>query len=214
MVASKNLFYIKGKAFPVYRYNVLDKLLIILNNFYWKWIDIFSLKFDVIANIYETSISKEYEREIDLFELSNSKNILHVGCGSYPITAITFSELNGSKIVGIDSNLESVKRAQLSIKKKNIEDKITIKHGNGADFPLDGFDTVIISSCSIPKTKILQNVFENAKPNSKIIVREQYGPNKLIYDCIKYYRDVELVKKINNRAYPTALWESFYLLKK
>jgi len=203
-----------GETYNLYKYSIYDKLSIIKSNTFWKIVDLIASRIEGIGRIYEKSVSKEYMRENKLFDISESRNILHIGCGAYPITAITLSKNNGCKIVGIDRNLRAVNQAIKIVKKMNLQDKVEIRHGDGSNYPISDFDTIIISSCSIPKKPILENIFENARKNSKIIVREIYGANRLVYDLIELYEDIVLVKKIENKPFPTAHWESFYLVKK
>ena len=211
----KNTYFtVKGEKKPVYRYKVIDVFNIKKSNLFWKVVDHLSYKLEKIAKIYEKSISKEYIKELKMFNISDSQNILHIGCGAYPVTAITLSHYNGGKIVGIDLNSRSVKKARKLIEDKKLDDRIIIESGDGASYPVEDFDTIIVSSCSIPKINILKNLFNKAKSNSKIIVRELYGASSLVADCINSHEDIELVKKISNKPFPGSRWESYFLVKK
>jgi precorrin-6B methylase 2 len=195
-------------------YSLIDKYKIKKANIYWKIIDNLSFISKKFAKRYEEDISKEYKDEIKRFKLNNSKNILHIGCGSYPISAITFSKIKDSKVVAIDKNKSAVKKAREIITRKKLNDKIKIKKGDGSSFSIKDFDTIIISGCAIPKTKILKNIFENAKPETKIIVREQNRLSKIILKIAKKYKDIKIVKQMENKPSTKYSWESFYFLKK
>ncbi len=197
-----------------YSYSFYDKIKIWQSNLFWRVVDILSFKLTKVAKIYDNVI-KEYEREIEIFEISESKKILHIGCGSYPITAYTLSNMSKGEIVCIDKSNKAIKRSVRYISDKNLNERISIKHGDGASFPLEGFDTIIISSCSIPKFRILEHLFNNAPPNCKIVVREQPGPGNFVSEYIELCSDkVDVVKKVDNKAFPTAKWDSYCLLKK
>jgi len=205
----------KGKDKNVYSYTLPDKVKIKYINFCWRIFDLLSYKIKKIARIYDKLISSEYIRENKMFDINKSKSILHIGCGSYPLTAMTLSKLNGGKIVGIDKSYSAIKRADKVISDKNLKDQVSVKLGNGSNFPLDDFDTIIVSSCSIPKNMILEHLFENAPKDCKIIVREQHGPAHLVSDYIELYRDnISVEKKIENNAFQTAKWKSYCLVKK
>jgi precorrin-6B methylase 2 len=187
-----------------------------LSNYFWQCIDILSCKMKKIAKIYETTISKEYEKESKIFDISDGKKILHIGCGAYPITALTLAKINGAKIVGIDRNPKSIKLAKNIVQEKNLHTKITIEQGDGTNYHVEDFDTIIISGCSYPKKQILEHVFENAKPQSKIILRASDRSAKSILSCMNLRGDITLVKKIKNYPFPfgkTFGWQSFYLIK-
>lgn len=197
----------------IYKYSLKDKFNITRFNFFWKTVDYIACKIKRFALLYESTISKEYEREGRLFNISDSKNILHIGCGSYPVTAINLAKYNGSQVVGIDTDPRAIKLATKVISKKKLQDKIHINLGDGRTYPLDKFDTIIVSSCSIPKIEILNYIFKTAKLNCKIIVRETYGISKAVVDCINLHDNIKIKNRIDNHPFPTSKWESFYLVK-
>jgi len=205
----------KGEKKPPYSYSLFDMIKIWQSNLFWKVVDILAYKLTKVAKIYDKLIIKEYIREMEIFEISKSKKILHIGCGSYPITSFTLSNMNSGKIVGIDKSNNAIKRATRFISDKNLDECISIKYGDGSNFPLGGFDTIIVSSCSIPKYRILEHLFDNAPSNCKIIVREQPGLGNLVSEYIKLYDDkIDVVKKIDNNAFPTFKWDSYCVVKK
>jgi len=204
-----------GAKKPIYNYDFLDIVTIKNTNIFWKIIDNLSFKLVKLGKFYDKSISNNYIRETKIFDLSKSKNILHIGCGAYPISTIVLSNFTKANIVGIDINPKSVEKATEIIKEKGLGKKIQIKQGDGTSFPIESFDTIIVSSCSVPKSKILEHLFKSSKTNCKIILRERYGPSRLISSYIENYKDfVTIVDKIHNYAFPTLRWDSFYLVKK
>ncbi len=204
----------KGKNDNNFNYSASDVYKIKKLNLYWYIVDILSYRFKRFAIKYQKTIITQYKRESELFNLKDAKNILHIGCGAFPISAMILYEVNGGKIVGIDKNSKFANLAAKLIKKKRLSDRIEIKHGDGISFPLDDFDTIIISGCSVPKIKVLKHIFQTAKPNTKIIVREGYFQNRPVEKLIKSFKDIEMINKIDNHPYPPSGWESFYLIKK
>jgi precorrin-6B methylase 2 len=204
----------KGSDKKDYNYTVLDIYRIKRSNLWWYVIDYLSCKFNRFAIKYQKAVVNEYRRESERFKLEHAKKILHIGCGAYPISAMLLYEMNGGKIVGIDRNTKFVKFAKRVINDKNLSDRIEIKQGDGKTYPLDDFDTIIISGCSVPRIKVLGRIFKAAKPNSKIIVREIYCQNRPVVKLINSFKNIKIVNKIDNHPYPTAGWESFCLHKK
>ena len=197
-----------------YRYSVLDVYRIKKSNLFWYIVDFLSCKFKRFAAKYQKLVINEYKRESNKFNLKDAKNILHIGCGSYPISAIILYQENGGRIVAIDNNPKFVTCAKKVINKKKLSDRIEIKQGDGISYPLDDFDTVIISGCSVPRIKVLDNIFKRAKPNTKIVVREIYSHNKPVEKFINSFNHIDMINKIDNSPYPSFGWESFYLIKK
>ncbi len=196
-----------------YSYTPREIFLINFSKYYWKFYDFLACKIDKLAGHYEKDISKEYEKETALFETTKADSILHIGCGAYPITAMTLAKMNCKNIVAIDKNKRAVKMANSLITKKNLYDLIKIESGDGRSYPLDKFDTIIISSNSIPKLEVLEHVFKSAKPNSKIIVRELCDASRPIVDFINSNSNIKLVKKLYNESVAEKKWESYCTIK-
>ncbi|UCB58366.1 MAG: methyltransferase domain-containing protein [Thermoplasmatales archaeon] len=198
-----------------YNYTLRDKFNIKKSNFFWKWVDILSFKLDKIEKIYIDHVSKEYIREFNMFDINDAKNILHIGCGSYPITAITLYRFNGGNIIGIDRSKKAVERAKNLIAEKQFNDRVKIMVGDGSEYSPEGFDTIIVSGCSIPKLKVLENLINKAEPKSRIIVRESCNISNVVSKYLgeqkdKVKIDKHMINKINNKN----SWESFLLIKK
>lgn len=186
-------------------------------NCFWEVADNWSYKNDAITKLYNKTIGKEYRKEYENCDISAHSNILHIGCGSYPLTEIILASCTKGKIVGIDKNSQSVHRGQQVIKKNNLDNRIVLKHGDGLDFPVEEFDMVIVSSCSQPKVKILQHLFQKVKSHSTIIVREVDIATKDIINYIDAHPNIELKQQIRHNPFPffePIGWTTFCLTKK
>jgi len=183
-------------------------------NYFWHYVDRLAYSIKLIAKIYEKTVGATYRKEREYFNLSKSKNILHIGCGCYPITAMILAEKNNVKIVTIDVKNKSLEYAKKVIERKNLTDKIQAKYGNGTNYPLDEFDTIIVSGCSVPKIDVINHIIKNSKPNTHIIIRDSYFDIESILSIINSHKKIEFVEKMENHPFPTSKWDSFYLVKK
>jgi len=186
------------------------------SNYFWEVIDRLAFKDYTIAKIYEKSIGKEYMRERELFNISENSNILHIGCGSYPLSEIVLSSVKGVRITGVDKDKKAVSLATKIIRKKKLENVVTIANGNGLSYPINKFDVIIVSSCSIPRHEIFNNIFTNAKPNSTIIIREFDSAAPGVISFINKYKNVEMVSRLHHKAISLLIpifWSSFQFKK-
>ena len=110
-------------------YSFREQFHINKTNLFWKTIDWLAYKINYAAKIYDRTVGNEYRNERKKFDLTKSKKILHIGCGSYPITAMVLAEIDGAKVVTIDNNVRAVKRAKEVIKRKNLNGKIKVEFG-------------------------------------------------------------------------------------
>jgi len=189
-----------------------------ISNYYWWFIDNLAHNLDKLAETYyKKSIGSEYRREYKTFDISKEDKVLHIGSGAFPLTEITLAETIGTSVIGIDKNLNAVKSANDVIYKKNLHDKIKIYHGNGIDYPVKNFDVIIVSSCASPMIKIVEHIFEAAKSNTRIIIREVEISIKPLISYVGMRGDVRLLKKIDHHPFPFFKpfgWQSFHLIKK
>ena len=186
-----------------------------ISNYFWIVVDILSYANEKIAERYEKSIGEEYKNECKAFNISKGKKILHIGCGSYPLTEMTIVRLFEVDVVGIDKNTKAVKRANEVILKKQFDKKIIIEQGNGADYPVEEFDMIIVSSCALPKTDILNHVFTKAKKNSIIVIRDLDTSTDEFLDYINEYKYITIEKRVHHPV-PSLMpigWNAFYLKK-
>lgn len=192
----------------------MDKFYRYKGNFFWYCVDLLSCKIDKIAKMYEKYIGSKYKKEIEAFGLKNHKNVLHIGSGSYPISALTLSKNNCVKITGIDRNAFSVNLARKIIEQKKLEEKIEIINSNGFSYPVDSFDLIIVSGCSVPKIPVLEHILKNAKKGSRIIIREGEHTIESARELIDKYPNISILKELKCYPAPTMEWTSFYLEKK
>jgi len=224
--AEMALFCNWGPSFGFYLYLIAILLLIILillgirklyrkrADLFWHCIELLCYKIDKLSYFYMKLIGDEYRREIRVFDIGSSHKILHIGCGMYPISALTLADECDADIVTIDKRAEAVEIAKQVVNDKKLRKKITVETGKGENYPMKDFDTIIISSCSVPKIKILENIFKNAKPGCKIIVRELLQERDLIIDHINECKNFVVAGEIDNSTFFILKWKSFYLEKK
>lgn len=183
------------------------------SNQFWKMVDWLACKVNKLAKIYDMTVGNEYRKERKKFALSNAKRVLHIGCGSYPITAMILAEIDDISIVTIDNDTRAIKRANQVINRNNLNGKIKVEYGNGIEYPLDKFDTIIISGCSVPKIKVFERVLNDAKSKSNIIIRESITDIESIITKFNPVQDVKIVDKMENHLFPNSRWDSFHIVK-
>ncbi|HVQ01646.1 MAG TPA: class I SAM-dependent methyltransferase [Candidatus Thermoplasmatota archaeon] len=173
------------------------------SNLFWEIADDWSYKNEKIARYYDRTIGGDYTREYNECGITPESKVLHIGCGAYPLTEMMLAtHAHVHSVVGIDHNPLTVKRAGEVIQRKNLNGKITIEHGDGIDFPVDGFDVVIASSCSLPKQAILQHLFATTRSKCRIIVRElDIAADEILY-CIRSHPEVKLEKCMHHNPFP------------
>ena len=188
-----------------------------VSNTFWEIADAWSYKNEKIARLYNNSIEEEYKKECQTYGLSSDSKVLHIGCGAYPLTDIVLAQCFQGAIVGIDKNPMAVRHAQEVIQQHHLQNRIAVQQANGTEFPVDDFQLILISSCSLPKLQILEHLFKNGKHQSMIVVREISIATADILQCIKTHPDIEIIQQIHHTPFPfygPLGWDTFYLRKK
>ena len=187
-----------------------------LTNFSWEIVDAWSYISDKIGQLYEKYIGSTYYDEYKTFSFVKNSKVLHIGCGAYPLTGITLAQYLDFSVIGIDKNPKVVGRARKVVERKELQKKIIIEKGNGIDYPVESFDVIIASGCSLPKADILDHLFEYAKPGCIIIVRELAVSTSALLSNIEQHSNIVLVKQIRHDPGLFLLpmsWNSLYLQK-
>ena len=141
-----------------------------LNKLYY-FFEIFSNHSNFFIRAYIRFHAPSVKKEIEIANLSNSKKILHIGCGAIPYTSIILSNNTDADIVGIDYNLSVVKNAKRLVNRFFLNKKIQIKFGDGKTYDVLGFNLIIISNGIDQQDVVLKNVYNSVKNGTKIILR-------------------------------------------
>jgi protein-L-isoaspartate O-methyltransferase len=202
--------------------NILRSIAIFLvkrsSNLLWEVADDWSYKNEKIARYYDKTIGGDYIREYNECGIPPESKVLHIGCGAYPLTEMMLiTHAHVRTVVGIDRNPLTVQRARSVISRRNLEGKISIEYGDGMTFPVEDFDVIIASSCSLPKSAILEHLFATAKSKSMIIVRELDIAAGEILHSIRSHQEVKLEKCMHHNPFPFVEpmgWTTYCLRKK
>jgi hypothetical protein len=153
-------------------FTMASALIKLVSNSFLEIADYCAYKSNGIARLYDKTIGGDYREEYERSGINKATNILHIGCGSYPLTEMALVSVSKGQVTGIDKNPKTVTKAVKIIERRGLANRISIRHGDGRTFPVSGYDTIIVSSCSLPKSEILQHLADAAQPQAHIIVRE------------------------------------------
>jgi 2-polyprenyl-3-methyl-5-hydroxy-6-metoxy-1,4-benzoquinol methylase len=188
-----------------------------LSNKFWDIADRSSCNNSLFAKLYNNRIDNEYRKEFELCHIDPQADVLHIGCGAYPLTEIHLAEVTKGSITGIDRNQQVVQKATECITRRQLSGRIHILHGNGLTHPLKDFDTIIVSSCSTPKLQLIERIIQDAQPNTQIILREvelSCGP-LLTYFSTRH--DVSVLSEMRHNPppfFPPLGWVTYHIQKK
>ena len=123
-------------------------------------------------------------KEIKRANIKPGMEILHVGSGPLPLTAITLAK-QGYRVKGIDYDENAVKRAKRIVDKYKLGDKISLSVNNGLEVNYNEFDRIWLSLNIISKKEILKKLLNDLSTGKKIIYRNPRDWLKRFYPVVE-----------------------------
>ena len=190
-------------------------LISIISNTLWKTIDLIAQHHPSFARKYYTHyIGSAYQKEYEKFNICESDSVLHVGCGTFPLTEIMLARSCQATIYGIDNRTHAISAAQHYLNYQGLTDIITIEYADGINHDYAPYSVIIISSCASPKQTILDAILTTAHPNTRIILREVESHSAKILSFIDQKPLLQLLDHMSNHPFPFFKpfgWNSYLL---
>ena len=150
-----------------------------MNAFFIKWVAdaLFSLgekvvvTLDAFLPLYIGYYDDIVESEITLAQVKASDTVLHVGCGPVPSTSVLFAQKTKASVVGIDKQHRAVDDAWSCIQQLRLEKRVRVECANALDFPLEGFDVIIVSQGVEPRYDILERISSVMNKGVRVMFR-------------------------------------------
>ena len=111
------------------------------------------------------------DEEIKIGNISDSKKVVHIGCGPVPSTSILIAKKTGASVTGIDKNPTAIKLARSIIHDLGYSKNIEIKHAEASDFNVGDFDVILISHGIKPIDKFLKHISKTMKQDTIAVFR-------------------------------------------
>lgn len=135
-------------------------------------LEILSLKNRLAHRIYLKWIGEIFVDEFRMAEITPEDQVLHIGCGCLPTTAVLVAKESHAKVVAIDNNPKAIHGAREFVSQQHLTDYITIDYGDGTTYPLDSFDVIFIAMNVTPVEAVFHHIATNAKSQVRIICRD------------------------------------------
>lgn len=119
-------------------------------------------------------------KEMELVDLKPGEQVLHIGGGSFPLTAIHLA-LEGYKVQAIDRDGRAVRNARRVVEKWGLQDKIEVLNVDGLEVSGKAFDVIWISLHVYPKDEIIRRLINTLPPSGRILYRNPRGILRYLY---------------------------------
>jgi protein-L-isoaspartate O-methyltransferase len=125
-----------------------------------------------LVSMYSNFYQQVIENEINLAAISENDQVLNVGCGAIPFTAILIAQKTGAKVIAIDCDQIAVKVARQCLATQQLDDLVTVMHLDGAGEIPFTFDVAIVALQAKPKKAILENLMKNGNGQVRLVFRK------------------------------------------
>lgn len=171
--------------------------------------EILAVRITLFESLLTTWRKPMLSRELQMLNILPSETVLHLGCGAFPSAALYIAQKKKVRVIGIDNNYIAVRLAQLCIKKKNMENFITIIYADGVNHQVQDFDVVYIAINVWPIDRVLFHLYETMKPTARVLCK---GSHQDIPYLLKKKEFQSLFSICSTIEYPKM--QSFLLKKK
>lgn len=153
-----------------------------------KEVEKISSFFPQLIHLYRIYYKDVIEKEIALGEVSREDNILCIGGGPFPSTAIEIAYKTGANVSVVDCDPSAVKCAKRVIKMLKLNNKIKIIEAKGQEIDPSSFSVIHMALQVFPKDEILVNILSKASQGCRILVRSPQEKLKSCYSdlCEEY----------------------------
>ncbi|MCD5410801.1 MAG: hypothetical protein LRZ93_04000 [Clostridiales bacterium] len=151
------------------------------------------------------------EKEIELGEISREDQVLCIGGGAIPFTALDIALKTGASVAIVELDLVAVEKSRELINEINMSNRIEVIHSSGQEFDASKYSVVHIASQACPVDEILHNVWACISCGSKILFRCDKKKYKSFCDGIKVQKYSNQLKQVKQDG---ILMEATFLIVK
>jgi histidine 2-aminobutanoyltransferase len=165
------------------------------------------------SNSFKQHLKKNFnlvKREGLMAKLNDISDVLVLGGGAVPLTAIMYNKLFGCNVNCIDIDSEAISISKKLLEKLRIK-RISVEHQDATESPIKAYDLILVTTHCMPKREIFRHLFEKID-KSKVIYRTPIGLFKLFYDETKK-SDISGFKRIKSKINKGCFIESVLLKK-
>lgn len=125
-------------------------------------------------------------------------NFVMVGCGSLPITLLSFcTQFPDMHFIGIDNSPEAIRKA-IDIKTKLNIPNLFFDIIDGMNYDYKDASTIFVANTVVPKIKVLKQIAMSAQSNTRVFIRIPVLSGNLLSEDVSYNNipRIHLMKEI------------------
>lgn len=127
--------------------------------------------FPIFTSFYLEPYRSMIAQELSMLPLTSEDNVLIIGCGSLPATALALAEQCDAKIDCVDVDVEAVNNAKKVLSSLKNMNTISIHHKNGLDHPMKTYTMIFVLYGIKEQIKIFEYIASTVNKKANILFR-------------------------------------------
>ncbi|MCL2837678.1 MAG: hypothetical protein FWE04_01230 [Oscillospiraceae bacterium] len=124
-------------------------------------------------------------KEIQLAKIRAGDNMLCIGGGVCPFSAIMFHQTTGARVTVVDNCETCARLARSVVEQLGLSEKIRVQCRDGADMDVSEYSVVHLAKQISPAETVLSEVKNRASAMTRLLIRE---PKKRIGNTLLYVK--------------------------
>lgn len=145
--------------------------------------------------------------DLELEKVSVSKHpdkeVVFIGSGPLPLTAIIMAQKTGMKITCLDMDEAAVKRGEALAEKLGMGDQLHFTQSAGNEYDYRDTALVMVASLVADKKQVLERIKATAQDAPEVALRSAEGLHALLYDPVKPSMLEEFNMRVERETRPT-----------
>ncbi len=151
-------------------------------------LEFFGAACPLLGGIYSRLFYKKLlQNELRMSEITPEMNVIHIGCGALPMTAMFLAEY-GVRVTAVDMEDGILRQASRTVFRYGLCDRIKLIKNCGTLTDYSGFDAVWLSLHVRPMDFIVRRALKNMDKDAVIILRGGRGRLKRFYRDFDHHR--------------------------
>jgi hypothetical protein len=138
----------------------------------------------LLATTFGRQTFDRLEETLRLVDFGAPCQVVVVGCGAFPAAALFFGErLADATIRALDVDRTAAGLAA-RVADKHGSDRLSVRCEDGRTHDYDGASAVYVVNQVTPKGPVLERIAATARPGTRVVVRDPFGPGRLLADSV------------------------------
>jgi len=138
-----------------------------------------------VMNNYLSRFEILVRKEINLARIGPDSDVLMIGSGYFPSTAIELARQVACQVNCVDFVSEAVTTSHGLITSMGLDDHISVQRARGEEIDCGRYHAIIVGCLAQPKQRIMANLAATTRPEARIVCRTTLGTRSFMWKPVQ-----------------------------